>query len=317
MAIALFVKRKGEKTKYDSLDTFATLSEAKGLNFSNKNIDSSASPQNDKVTKCKVYHSEIWGLREKKYDWLLEHHIRTTNWQKLSPRSEFFLFIPREDKLSGIYQKYLKITDIFPVNSVGITTARDELTIRWTPEEAWNTVLNFSRLDAELARLAYNLGKDARDWKVELAQKDLKESGLDKRKIAAILYRPFDTRFTYYTGKSRGFHCRPRFGIMRHMMEENLGIITNRQVNGKFMHVLCSNLIINDCTVSLETRERSYLFPLYLYPEVDKEGLFKKKKKINVSLEVLAGLSEVYKREPPPEEIFEYIYAVLYSDTYR
>ena len=94
--------------------------------------------------ECKVYHSDIWGLRQKKYDWLLEKNIKTTKWQKILPKSEFYLFIPREEKLLEVYEKSPKITDIFPINSVGIVTARDKLTIKWTPQEIWSTVLNFS-----------------------------------------------------------------------------------------------------------------------------------------------------------------------------
>jgi predicted helicase len=47
----------------------------------------------------KVYHSQIWGLREKKYDWLSEYDIKTTKWNKLSPKSQSYLFIPRDEKL--------------------------------------------------------------------------------------------------------------------------------------------------------------------------------------------------------------------------
>ena len=53
---------------------------------------------------------------------------------------------------------------------------------------------------------------------------------------------------------------------MRHMLAgNNIGLCTNREVNGDFHHILCSRVLINDCTVSLQTRERTYLFPLYLY----------------------------------------------------
>ncbi len=78
-----------------------------------------------------------------------------------------------------------------------------------------------------MAREAYDLGKDARDWKVDLAQKDLKESALDKEKIQAILYKPFDTRYTYYTGKSRGFHCRTR-AVFQHLPEKICRIFKDR-----------------------------------------------------------------------------------------
>jgi hypothetical protein len=67
------------------------------------------------------------------------------------------------------------------------------------------TIHHFAALDPETARNAYQLGNDARDWKVEYAQKDLKDSGLSDSNIVPILYRPFDIRYTYYSGKCRGF----------------------------------------------------------------------------------------------------------------
>jgi hypothetical protein len=55
-------------------------------------------------------------LREKKYDWLLENDIKTTNWKQLSPASPYYFFIPREEKGREHYEKYWKITDIFLIN---------------------------------------------------------------------------------------------------------------------------------------------------------------------------------------------------------
>jgi len=283
-----------------------------------------------KKKECKVNHSEIWGLRENKYDWLLENDLQTTKWQRISPKSESYFFVPRDEKLLKVYETYLKITDIFPVNSVGIVTARDGLTIKWSENEVWNTILNFSKMDAELARSAYCLGKDARDWKVELAQNDLKE--LDKNKIVPILYRPFDIRYTYYTGKSRGFLCMPRPEVMRHMFKENLGLLTCRQQNRVgFYHALVCENIVESCAISNTTREINYLFPLYLYQEKNNPGkrsagglmmLFEPKKDYeakqpNISSALIEQLTKNFLKTPSPEQIFYYIYAVLYSNTYR
>ena len=41
---------------------------------------------------CKVYHSERWGLRDKKYEWLQKNDIKNTKWKRLSPKSEFYFF---------------------------------------------------------------------------------------------------------------------------------------------------------------------------------------------------------------------------------
>ncbi len=64
------------------------------------------------------------------------------------------------------YNQRYQITDIMPVNSVGIVTARDSLTIKWSSQEVMDTVTDFAALPAEDARNKYNLGKDVQDWKV-------------------------------------------------------------------------------------------------------------------------------------------------------
>ena len=215
------------------------------------------------------------------------------------------------------------MTEIFPVHSVGIVTARDRLTIHWTAEDVWTTVLNFSRLDPELARQAYKLGKDARDWKVRLAQKDLKSSGLDRERIVPILYRLFDVRYTYYTGRSRGFHCMPRPQVMHHMLAgENVALMTCRQLSQPtWAHAMVSDRISDDCMVSNRTRERGYLMPLYLYPDDSRKDLFSDlepdERKPNLNPKVVAALTAAYGEEPTTEDIFHYVYAVLYADAYR
>ncbi len=279
----------------------------------------------------KVYHFEIFGLREDKYDWLDQHSIENVKWNKLEPKSEFYLFIPQDAKLQSEYMKFEKITDIFPVNSVGIVTARDALTIGWTEDEIWNRVRNFARLEKELARETYQLGKDARDWKVELAQNDLKESGLDKKNLTEILYRPFDLRYTYYTGKSRGFHCMPRDDVMQHLMKKNIALCVGRQSavigSDNYDIVFISENIVD---LNLFRRGGELVFPLYIYAAKNSKSignysqlmLFEpevkyKSKKPNIIPELFAKLKENFKRKITPEEIFYYIYAVLYSATYR
>jgi Type ISP C-terminal specificity domain/N-6 DNA Methylase len=273
--------------------------------------------------KKKIVHSERWGLREKKYEWLFKNDLNTTKWKPIKPKTPFYFFVPRDEATLDQYDQYPKVTEIFPINSVGIVTARDHLTIKWTPQEVWTTVLNFSKLDVEMARQAYDLGKDATDWKVELAQKDLKDSGLDKKRIAPILYRPFDIRYTYYTGKSRGFQCRPRPEVMRHMMQENLGLITLRKglpgYNYSWMFA-CKSFVSHGVFYN-GNQSTEYLFPLYLYPDTDKKDLFSsaetQHKTPNINPDLVASLSKAYGKRPTPEEIFCYVYAVLYSNTYR
>ncbi|HAZ64948.1 MAG TPA: DNA methyltransferase, partial [Armatimonadetes bacterium] len=165
-----------------------------------------------------VWHMDLYGTREAKYTWLDDHAWPSTTWTKLEPAAPRYDFVPRDNEGMAEFERFVSMPRIFELNSVGIVTARDKLTIHFTPDAAWQTVLNFSALESELAREAYDLGADTRDWQVSLAQRDLRSSGPVRTHLAPILYRPYDVRHTYYTGRSRGFICMPRQDVMRHMI---------------------------------------------------------------------------------------------------
>ncbi len=266
-----------------------------------------------------VYHAHLYGRREDKYAWLDSHDLSTASYQPITPEPPFYFFTPRQTQNLQAYQSWPSVAEIFPVNSVGIVTARDNLTIRWTLDEMWTTLLTFSQLREELAREAFQLGRDVRDWKVSLAQQDVKRDGGPHRdKIVPILYRPFDVRYTYYTGRSRGFHCRPRPEVMRHMLPgENLALILPRRVEhiGTWQHAFITSHIIEHVAVSLKTID--YCFPLYLYPSAESPEMFHQARQPNLAEGLLLRLSTAYGFTPTPEDVLAYIYAILYSSAYR
>ena len=176
------------------------------------------------------------------------------------------------------------------------------------------------------ARRKYQLGKDSQDWKIELAQDDLNKSGIKEELVRPILYRPFDARYTYYTGNARGFICRPRKEVMRHMVgQDNLGLITTRQCQQDW-DTLATKIII--AHKSLATYDLNSLFPLFTYPTEEQEriGLTKEP---NLSPEFINAVTKPlglkFIPDSPgnlndtvgPEDIFHYIYAVLHSPEYR
>jgi len=270
-----------------------------------------------------LMHSEIWGVREQKYEWLKKHELKKTDWKELKPASPFYLFVPRDERLNKRFQSYPSIPTIFPVNSVGVVTARDHLTIHWTSQQVWTTVLNFVSLDPEIARQAYQLGDDVRDWKVKLAQEDLKKSGPTKGNIVPILYRPFDIRFTYFTGRSKGFHCMPRGEVMQHMLDMNLGFITVRKAppNSLCNYFFVSEHIISNGAIRSDNQSIDTFFPLYTYPEKNRHDLFSQnisgERAPNLAPKLIEALKLAFRKDPTPEQIFHYIYALLYSNAYR
>ncbi len=229
------------------------------------------------------------------------------------------------------------MTEVLPVKSVGIVTARDALTVRWSKREIWGVVREVAEGEEEDVRAKYRL-RDVQDWKVGWAQRDLRASGPAQAKVAPILYRPFDTRYTYYTGRSRGFLCRPRADVMGHMLGENVGLMTCRQsISSGWQHALATSLITDDSMVSNKTRERGYLFPLYLHPGVGKSGVLpfspwpngRHGRRPNLDPGFVDRLAEAaalrfvsdgagdLRDTFGPEDILGYIYAVFHSPGYR
>ena len=196
------------------------------------------------ASRC-VCHTDLWGEREQKYRWLREHGSADTEWVRLEPGPSFHLFKPFDDAGTGAYYGSPAINEVMPVNSVGIVTARDHLTIHFDPETAWETVSDFSRIGEEAARAKYRLRRDVQSWKVRWAQDDVRASGPSRSHLAPIVYRPFDRRWTYYTGKSGGFICRPIGDLMPHMLAgENVALMTCRQSIGNgWKHLLATRLI--------------------------------------------------------------------------
>ena len=216
--------------------------------------------------KKQIKRADFWGKRGIKNKQLLETNLNTIEWEDIKPSEPFYMFSYQNTEYKKKYKSFISIKDIFNLNSVGIVTARDKLTIQFTETEIKNIVNDFANLSVEEARQKYNLGSDARDWSVQMAQNDLKKSGFITENLKKIDYRPFDIRHTYYTGSSRGFHCMPRSSVMDNMNNKNISIHTTRQLSSNsWQHCFVSNIISESSLVSNKTKEIGYVFPIYQY----------------------------------------------------
>jgi predicted helicase len=274
-----------------------------------------------------VCHADLWGDRKTKYTALSDSSLSETAWKNLTPVSPDYFFVPQDRSLSEEYSEFSSLKEVFPVNSIGIVTARDALTIHFTHDELQKTVEEFVGLDVEEARVRFGLGKDASDWSVERAQKDIGKMLKVSSTATELLYRPFDTRFTYYTGKSGGFHCRPRQEVMRHMLKGgNLGMIVTRVTKDDWDCLTTDSIMGHK---ALAAYDINYLCPLYIYgaPDGAANGHLFVDRRPNLSrafLDLLArrlGLAQVpgygLPEEISPEDIFHYIYAIFHAKGFR
>lgn len=263
-----------------------------------------------------VFHSELWGIRNAKYKWLEKNDIKTTEWDKLKPKSGFYLFKPQDgEEISESYEKHRSITEIFPVNSVGIVTARDRLVVHHDREELKRRFEMFcdEKQQDEIVRQAFKL-KDTNAWKLNSARRILRSNEKWQESILPIIYRPFDRQWIVY---SDYVVERTRKATMQNMLNENLSLIFCRQVktSPNYCHCFVADCIFESCLISNRTSEIGYGFPLYLYPE----GIFdgNTDRKPNIEDGFYESLGNLYGCEPTPEQIFYYVYAVLYSNVYR
>jgi predicted helicase len=110
-------------------------------------------PQSGTNQKCEVWHADLYGPRKSKYDWLSHSDIKSSAWRQIIPKGPYYLFKPIEIAAEQEYLLGMKLTDIFPVSSVGISTSRDKIAIQFTPEEMQHIVTEISRLPAEGGRV--------------------------------------------------------------------------------------------------------------------------------------------------------------------
>jgi predicted helicase len=268
---------------------------------------------------CQVFHAELWGERTKKYTSLREATLANHTWQELLPVAPKYDFIPRDYSLKSLYDAGFGLDEFMPINSNGIVTARDALTIDTDKQSLWLRVQEFSLMETEEARRKYALGKDVQDWTVSGAQRDVEEH-LDISNVVPISYRLFDTRWTFYTGTSRGFICRPRHSVMAHYLPgQNLGLLASKGVkDAHYAHVFVTHNISEAIFLSGTTGSNAMNFPLYLYPDneaASNERITNFDRKLFTKLKQLA--KDKAHGEPDELAVFDYIYGVLHCQDYR
>jgi predicted helicase len=243
---------------------------------------------------AEVFHGEIWGDRNSKYEKLWkELKAKLTNTILLN-KEPHYPFVARDFEVETIYRQGFGVQELLPVNSVGIVTARDELTVDINREELWKRVSDFNVLEAEYARKKYHLGKDVRDWRVQWAKDDVQRN-FDQRYMHKIAYRPFDVRWTYYTGKSRGFLCYPRQEVMRHLVSKNnLALCVPSQTKDGLGGLAVNTIAGHKAFGAYDINS---IFPIYLYPN---EQDLDQTRRVNFDPKIYAAICKAAALNPSP-----------------
>ena len=238
----------------------------------------------DKDELGKVYHKDLYGLRQQKYDFLDGASIDNIGYVEIVPQSPMYFFVPKNFGLQEEYDKGFKVDDLFSQNSMGVTTGHDKELVSFHPFDT--------------------------DSNVE------------------YYYRPFDKLWLDYDLSKV---VRPREAIMKHLRKENTSLClikVNSSVDGLFKVLVTSG--ITDKTL-LSSKDNTNIFPLYVY----KENMGQEERIVNFNKElydkIAKGLNYLpcyddnllvdptseYNGVLYPQALFDYIYAVLHSPSYR
>lgn len=277
----------------------------------------------------KVFHFDVYGKRDLKYDFLSENSLKSIGFKELKCNYPFYFFVPKDEEGRKKYEDGFKINELFKVFAVGFVSANDGLNISMSKKEQNEKINDILTLDELSWRQKYNRPKDAQSWKYRWAKDDAeKHQYLNLTKVS---YRPFDTRFSLYTGNSGGLYARPVFDVMKHMLKDtNIGLITARQSTDKDWNVIQVSDSIIDNRYHFSYKGTPSQFPLYLYQETKEQQTIdqSEERTPNLKAEIVKEIAEkldlTFTNEKvatentfAPIDLLDYIYAVLHSPTYR
>ncbi len=171
------------------------------------------------ATKPKIYYYDVYGERAEKYAFLAQNDLNSIEWLEIAPRAPFYLLLPLKTPLLEEYEQGFSVQDMFQVGGTGICSQRDHVVFHKDKESLLKLLKDFSTLEPSELRKKYNIGDDSRDWRLEYAIRDVRANADNLEKyIVLCQYRPFDYRWTYYTGKSKSFISYPRGEVFKHML---------------------------------------------------------------------------------------------------
>lgn len=230
---------------------------------------------------AKVYYADQYGLRKDKYDYLNAHDLSNIEFTKIGYSSPYYFLVDKNTDGEEEYNKGFKVDELSKISSVGVVTANDSVLIN-------------------------------QDKETLLANVNDTYGSVNSCMVKKILYRPFDLQYLYYDVSKI---ARPREKVMRHMLLENIGLIVKKGFPNSNPPIHISDTISEFRYWSRSGMQGGdYVFPLYLYPE---DGSFDTERRPNLDATIWAQINAAIGKPTSPEDIFDYIYGVLHSPTYR
>jgi predicted helicase len=279
----------------------------------------------------KVFHYDLFGKRELKYDFLIQNSLKDINYTELLNKEPLYFMVKKDLTLQADYNIGFGLNELFNINSLGLLTKRDKFITDFNKDAIKKRLSDFIDKDLSNESLAKKYGLELKDndkWDLIKSRNEIQKTGLIETNFRQQNYRCFDKRFIYYDSN---FVARLNTKVLKHLEFNNPAIISTRQLaDNNFNHIFITNVISDQCFISNKTKEGCQVFPLYVYPETYAQqtiGLTAERTP-NLNVEIVnqiaekLGLTFTNEKETTentfaPIDILDYIYAVLHSPYYR
>lgn len=265
-----------------------------------------------KTELADVFHAELYGTRKNKFARLNSSDISFSNAEIKNP---FFTY-KKSSSAGSLWQSFISLNNLFSHVTTGVQTSRDELVLGFTKEELRKRIglIEDPAIDEDYLRSVLKLKQnskkyqagDTRDWKFSTVRQQLMLSGVPDAAYIRYAFRPFDTRTIAYDIRLLSW---PRYSIAKHLLLDNLSVTFARSNKSQTV----DHFLVTDMISDVKFAERttgSVLAPLYIYHD---DG----SRSANFDTDELKRLTTNLSSEPSPEDVLDYIYAALYSPSYR
>ena len=277
-----------------------------------------------------LHYAEQYGLREEKYETLNALRLDSPLWKELTPYPPNYFFVEKALALAQTYEKGFSLIELFESYSVGAVAGRDRVTIQFNRNETLDAIRKMLSMDVEAFRTLSGSGSDSSRWKLQNAINDIKRHR-ESLTIIPLSYRPYDNRSAAYTKSNGGIFLHPlykKLGVLLH--PANFALCATRFVKAfdVYHHCFIAKSVLEKGFVSNRTSESTYAFPLYKLPAgcsyTPAELAAGKTSagepiplELNMRPDVLAKISAAVGEPVSGEELFDYVYGVLYDPEYR
>lgn len=242
----------------------------------------------------KVYHFDLYGRRDDKYQFLKDHSLNSIAFAELTNKAPNYFMLKKDFKGEEKYNDYFSLDEAFKDFSMAVATGDDSNIIKFKADE----------------------------FEFEVFEKSY---------VKDISYRTFDKRAIYY---SKEYVERDRYEVMKNFIDrDNLALFSlKRMRKDNPLKVFLSKAITDKSYIS--SLDNGYTFPLYLYPDentqtnlLESKDEEKPTRTPNLDHQIVADIAKAIdltftnEKEATagtfaPIDILDYIYAVLHCPTY-